>query len=312
MVGIDLVLWVAASGLLLATFGGFLSGRWWAFDMLAHVRVQAALLSGALTVAALIAGNIGVAGVACIVALFNTLFVLPQLPGRQRPLAAKGGTLRVLFANVLEKNHQYERLVRVIERADPDVIVLAEVDADALAHVRLHLPDYPYCHERTIGPRPLGMGLLSRVPSTSARLVTIDESSAPLVIARFEWDRRPVTIIGAHPLPPYRATWYRRRNRYLDELVDVVSREEGEVVLVGDFNITPWSEHFRAFLRRSSLRDSRGGFGLQTTWPAFLPPLLRIPIDHCFVSIGIDVRSRCVLESTGSDHLPIVVDVSFA
>ena len=112
-------------------------------------------------------------------------------------------------------------------------------------------------------------------------------------------------------MPPHHPSWFPRRDAYLRKLAEVVRREEGEVIVVGDFNLTPWAAQFPAFLDASGLHDSRTGFGLQTSWPAPMPPLLRIPIDHCFVSDGVTVTSRCVLGRTGSDHLPIVVDVTF-
>jgi endonuclease/exonuclease/phosphatase (EEP) superfamily protein YafD len=301
---------VMAGGLAVATAGGFLSGRWWLFDLMSHLRLQLALGGGVVAIAALAAGAPLVAGIACIAALVNTLLVLPQMPGRQPPLTVRSGALRILFANVLEKNHDFERLVSVVDAADADVIVFAEVDADALALVRLRLPRYPYCHERAIGPRPLGMGLLSAEPPLTSRIIPIDDASAPLVLARYAIDGRQLTIIGAHPLPPYRAQWFERRNRYMSILAEVVREEAGDVVVLGDFNITPWAHHYRRFLAESGLHDSRAGFGLQTTWPAFLPRLLRIPIDHCFHTAGVRILTRCILGTTGSDHLPIVVDIA--
>lgn len=314
MGALDVVLWIVAAVIALLSMAGLLSRHWWIFDMASHLRTQYALGAGAVAVVGLLAASWGAAGFALITSLFNTLFVLPELPGRQRPLVRKEATLRVLFANVLHRNNAFERLARVVDAAEADVVVLAEVDADANAQIRLRLPRYPFFAQPTIGPRPLGIGLLSRRVPSSSRLVSLNESGSALVMARFDDLSRPITIIGAHPLPPNHPTWFDRRNAYLEKLAAIVEQEiteEGrEVLLVGDFNLTPWTWYYDEFLRASGLRDSRAGFGLQTTWPAELPPLLRVAIDHCFVSSGITVIARCVLGSTGSDHLPIVVDIS--
>jgi endonuclease/exonuclease/phosphatase (EEP) superfamily protein YafD len=304
-------LWALAVGAAVLTVAGFLSRHWWLFDVASHLRTQYALGSAGIALLAVLAGEISAGAVALMTCLVNTILVLPQLPGRSRGLVRRGAPMRILFANVLEKNQELDRLAAVIEEADADVVILAEVDADAMALVRLRLPQYPYFEQPAVGSRPLGIGLLSKSIPTSSRLLGLGESGSPLVIACFDEIPSAVTIIGAHPLPPHHPSWFRQRNAYMRKLADLVAETQGEVIVVGDFNVTPWSWHYGEFLRRSRLRDSRSHFGLQTTWPTPLPPLMRIAIDHCFVSAGVAVLSRCVLRATGSDHLPIVVDVGF-
>ena len=77
---------------------------------------------------------------------------------------------------------------------------------------------------------------------------------------------------------------------------------------MGDLNTTSWSPFFSDLIEESGLRDSRKGFGIQTTWPDGLF-LLRIPIDHCLVSKDISVLDRRVGPSIGSDHFPVTVDL---
>jgi len=66
---------------------------------------------------------------------------------------------------------------------------------------------------------------------------------------------------------------------------------------------------FCRFAGESGLRDSRQGFGIQATWPSYMPPL-RIAIDHCLVSGNVIVNGRRVGAHVGSDHFPVIVDVS--
>ena len=79
------------------------------------------------------------------------------------------------------------------------------------------------------------------------------------------------------------------------------------VLVLGDLNASPWSSHFRRFLRDSGLRDSAQGRGVQPTWPAGMP-WLWIPIDHCLHSPQLQVVARHVGPNLGSDHYPVVVD----
>ena len=81
------------------------------------------------------------------------------------------------------------------------------------------------------------------------------------------------------------------------------------VILMGDLNATPFSPAFVDFLRASRLRDSRLGYGNQATWPAALRRA-GIAIDHCLVSPQVQVTGRQIGGDVGSDHLPVIVDLS--
>jgi endonuclease/exonuclease/phosphatase (EEP) superfamily protein YafD len=89
--------------------------------------------------------------------------------------------------------------------------------------------------------------------------------------------------------------------------VNQQQEQKREVIAIGDFNSTPWSGRFRQFQADSNLINSQFGFGLQTTWPASLPFLLRIPIDHCLHSRSIRTVERQIGSDIGSDHLPLLV-----
>ena len=83
----------------------------------------------------------------------------------------------------------------------------------------------------------------------------------------------------------------------------------GPLVLIGDFNCTPWSPAFRKLVSYSGLRDSRRGLGVQPTWPSPFGPF-GIPIDHALVSKDLHVIDRSVGPQVGSDHRGIVVGLA--
>ena len=80
-----------------------------------------------------------------------------------------------------------------------------------------------------------------------------------------------------------------------------------EALVIGDFNITPWSKPFREMLKgdglgQGKLRDTREGRGFFATWPSGLG-WLGIPIDHALVTQGIEVHRRGAgLPLRESDH----------
>ena len=82
------------------------------------------------------------------------------------------------------------------------------------------------------------------------------------------------------------------------------------MLVCGDWNLTPWSRWFDE-LSRAGLQGPNGRTSLTPTWPARLG-WLGIPIDHCLATAGLDVMSKQVGTSRGSDHRPIIVEIKAA
>jgi len=87
---------------------------------------------------------------------------------------------------------------------------------------------------------------------------------------------------------------------------------QGACVLVGDFNVTPWSSHYRDLLKVPGARDCAAGRGWQATWNSDLPAVLRIRIDHCIASGAVGIADVRVGQSVGSDHFATINDLSVA
>jgi len=83
------------------------------------------------------------------------------------------------------------------------------------------------------------------------------------------------------------------------------------LVLAGDLNTTPFSGVFTRFVRDSGLRDSNLGFGISPTWMR-KTPWFAIPLDHVLVSDDLLVYDRRLGPACGSDHNPVIVELSFA
>jgi endonuclease/exonuclease/phosphatase (EEP) superfamily protein YafD len=90
---------------------------------------------------------------------------------------------------------------------------------------------------------------------------------------------------------------------------------EGPLLVVGDFNSTPWSYSIKAFEAASGLtRETRN----LMTYPELFTTrrgLIRLepflPLDHVFQR-GLTVSELAVGEQTGSDHRPVVFTFSVA
>jgi len=149
-------------------------------------------------------------------------------------------------------------------------------------------------------------------PMPRAEIVYLDAyDCVPATRARLTVNGRPLTIIGVHLFVPYnRATWLAQKQQ-AQRLASLARDVTGSCVVTGDFNTTPWTARFQDILADSGLRDSARGRCLQPTWPAFLPPFARIPLDHALHSPDVHIVTRRLGPSIGSDHLPVILDIAF-
>ena len=118
-------------------------------------------------------------------------------------------------------------------------------------------------------------------------------------------------MYAVHPRPPEDAAKTAARDALFVELAAMVSRETLPVVVIGDFNATPWSYAFRDFSAETGLVNSQKGYGLAATWPTGLPITL-VPLDHMLHSESLTTVERDIGPDLGSDHLPLTVEVSLA
>jgi endonuclease/exonuclease/phosphatase (EEP) superfamily protein YafD len=98
------------------------------------------------------------------------------------------------------------------------------------------------------------------------------------------------------------------RRVQLQRLAADLAVETGPRMVIGDFNVTPFSPLFDDLLRDTGLIDARRVQGLQVTWPTYALPLW-IAIDHCLVDEAIPVVDVRHGPDIGSDHYPLEVTV---
>ena len=242
-------------------------------------------------------------------AMIGTVSVF--LPASQPAIGSDGAqTIKVMSFNVLATNQQYDNVVAEINRHDPDVLVVPEyANRWHPALERLH-GAYPH---RLLQPRWHGFGIaiFSKLPIVKKTVVPTAGSrlDSPLVAATVKLGERDLRIAGVHLLSPRDRNRLEIRNLQISGIGHHLTADSVPTILVGDFNCVPWSPYLSDFLSRTGYRDSRQGFGYQATWHAYRF-FLRVPIDHAFVSPQVHVHSRTVGQCAGSDHFPVIVEVS--
>lgn len=286
-------------------------GRWvWWLDIFANFRAQylVALITLGLVLMMSRWKRIGY-GV-LLVAAVNLVVIAPLFIGSPGTADPAAPSLRVMSFNLLSNNQSYADVIEYIEALDPDLVLLHE--ASRPWEVALETADLDY---EVIRPRSeeLIFGTLVLVRGEDLKAVSYGYAATqPRAV---EISFRPtgwpegLDVLATHPLAPTDEERARLRDAQLGFAAEWAIGQEGEHMVVGDFNATPWSWPFRRLMSDGGLENSQRGFGLQPSFPATRSVLLRVPIDHLLHSNGLVVRSRELGPALGSDHFPLVVDL---
>lgn len=275
------------------------------FILLEHFRVQYVVI-GMLVVAATAALRLrGYFDAAAIALLLHAFPVVADLGRSPQPLPPDGVAVRVLVLNVLTSNTDTAEVRALIEAERPDVIGLVEVNQRWLDDLAPALAAYPGQLTRP-AEHNFGLALFAR-GSVSGSIVELG-APLPTILAEVAIGDARLTAVVAHLYPPMTSRWASYQTEQRDQIAARVRELAGPVILMGDFNATPWSRTFRGLVAETGLCDSRAGFGLQASWHTGIP-LLRIPIDHLLASCTIGVRDRRIGPDVGSDHFPVIVDL---
>ncbi|HET7230832.1 MAG TPA: endonuclease/exonuclease/phosphatase family protein [Longimicrobium sp.] len=233
--------------------------------------------------------------------------VHPRQPG------ARDSTFRLLISNVQMENTRHELLLARVRETDPDVVLVVETD-DAWARALEPLSrDYPHGVRH---PRDnwYGMMLFSRLPLVDPRVEFLVQDDIPSVHAGV---RLPcgelIHLHGLHPRPPEPLRDQDSTPR--DAELVIVGKAVGKApdrptVVAGDLNDVAWSPTSEQFMRLSRLLDPRRGRGMYNSYNA-KNPFFRYPLDHVFHSSHFRLVELRRLESVGSDHFPVLVELSY-
>ena len=284
---------------------GLLAPFYWIFDLFNHARPHV-LVASVVAIAMAALFHRGIVWLGLLLALGNAgLFLWPALADLAQSPAPANRTdtpqpVTIMSANVLTSNRTHGALIGLIQRTDPDVVLLTEVDRRWIDALSPLMARYPH---RILHPRSdnFGIAVLARQPM-DGQILDLGSRGVPAAIARF----RDFVLIGLHPLPPVSAGAHADNLAYLADAAARVATEQGPVVVAGDLNTTIWGRAMTP-LRDAGLTNA-SPLGLAYTWPADLP-VLAMQIDHILARDAV-IQDHRSLQDIGSDHFPVLATIT--
>lgn len=273
-----------------------LDGPLYLIDIFTQPILTASVL---LTIAILLLRRYKVAALSGLGVALMLVSILPQTLPDQAPVDEDAAPITLMWSNMFVQNPVPQKILPWIASKQPDIVVLVEVTyQQRKAMADMLKESYPYVI------RSNDMIIASRYPVTppTARVRGFVAYSMTV-----RTPKAPITLVAAHLARPWPYTAEGKQPYQFEHLYEglkYLPREK--MVLVGDFNSSPYAAHLRDFAKR---REMSLAYGLSGTWYSILPSIGRVTIDNVLVSRDLRLSSRQVGPGTGSDHNPVFVEI---
>lgn len=221
--------------------------------------------------------------------------------------------ISIFASNVLQKNEEYDRVVKEIFRLDPDLLIFTEINRTWQKELQKRLKGFGYDYRIEMPlDNTYGMLVYSRLELLQPKVRFLLEDSIPSMHARVVLPSRELVelhvIHPTPPMPPHDGS-STDRDAQMMMVAKMAKKSRLPVIVAGDFNDVAWSETTRLFQKVSGLLDPRIGRGFYNTYNAN-SWLMRWPLDHLFVSDEFRLVEIEVGNDVESDHFPLYAKLS--
>lgn len=201
--------------------------------------------------------------------------------------------ITIAYHNININNPKFNTAYHKLSEHNPDLIILIEPNPDELNKV---LNDNNHhqllCHHLEYSP--FSMAILID-DNTNADCELFDLNNFP--VAKLKINNK--TLYAIHPPPPINGFMANGRNNYLKALANLIQKEQGAAIVIGDMNASAFSPVYREFVNDSQLTRT-----MANALPTWLP--FGISIDQ--ILIKNSQATVKALDWNGSDHRAFLVE----
>jgi endonuclease/exonuclease/phosphatase family metal-dependent hydrolase len=264
--------------------------------------------------------------IAAIVLAFLTVSSIPAQASVSEFPRGNEVNLKVMSYNIhhgvgVDNVLNLQRIADLITEKQADVVGIQEVDRhygarsnfEDQAKVLAEMLGYHYVYGANLDLNPAvegqdrrqyGTAILSKYPiiqSQNYLLSSFGKEQRGLLEATVNVKGNHVRVYNTHlglDVP--------QRLAQVNEINEILSKKETSAILMGDLNAEPGVEEVELLRTGGNLVDVFQDADNANTFPVKNPSKR---IDYIFVSEGVKFSGQQVLQSTYSDHLPIIVDL---
>jgi endonuclease/exonuclease/phosphatase (EEP) superfamily protein YafD len=316
------LLWLLASGLLLCQMS-----IWWQLNSprLALLDEFAVQLSGLALVGAVFAVAVKRWKLAAVLITLAATLAWPLLAHRgQAAVVADGPRLKVVSANLFYFAKDYQRTLDFLMSSESDIIGLIELTPAWQRALAPLIAMYPHRVDCFDGGDYCEHMLLSKLPIVKPYAGGAGGDAPIIAGGEIDWNGRHIAVYATHLMWPLATDQSLpgptdvAAASYLPGLPPMVQAREAanlalfletqpaDLILMGDFNGSPWGRVQRAFRAKTGLNNQAGW---DFTWPASLPWAFRLPLDHVLARGHLVVTEFAAGPEIDSDHLPVIAEI---
>ena len=318
-----IVLIIYCSLLLLFTLLPFVKKQYWVFRVCEYPRLQkfVATLVSIIFLSLYFSLNDTIMLVFLVAMIINATYLLYQIApffiiSKVQVLLIEkevpDNGIRIMITNVLQDNTNYSGCLAEITRANPDVVVLLEIDSKWDKETNILENTFPYQVKVPLENK-YGMLLYSKFKLENAAIHYMVEEAIPSIHTEILLrNGKKIQLYAVHPTPPVpnENPTSKERDKELLLIAELAKKSKFPVIVVGDLNDVAWSYTTELFLKMSGLLDPRRGRGFYNTFHAHYP-FLRFPLDHAFISVHWKLKEIHRLNNFDSDHFPIFISLQY-
>jgi endonuclease/exonuclease/phosphatase (EEP) superfamily protein YafD len=219
------------------------------------------------------------------------------------------GMIRLVSFNMYRANGRSAEAVDWLLAQNADIVVLLEAAPEQQGELKRLIQHFPYVYGCSAEHYCSTM-ILARQAARAVWPHAVGDAdnrkALSALTASFDWQGQTVPITAVHLDRPWPLG---RQNREMVALNIVMQTVARGGIVVGDFNSAPTTFAMRDM---AAAGDVRLASGLTGTWPSDGAGLLRLPLDQLYLGPCLSAGEVSRGPSLGSDHFPLISDISVA